>query len=60
MKARAPFEPTLKSFPCGAVYEFATKVYFLSSVADFAELAHIHTTSGVTDGGKGASRPLSS
>ena len=40
MKARAPFASILKSFSSGAVYEFATKMYFLSSVADFAELTH--------------------
>jgi len=44
MKARAPFASNLKSFSSGAVYEFATKVYFLSPATDFAELAHIQTT----------------
>ena len=39
MKARAPFASILKSFLYGVVYEFATKVYFLSSVTAFAELA---------------------
>ena len=38
MKARAPFASILKSFSSGAVYEFVTKMYFLSSVAAFAEL----------------------
>jgi len=40
MKARAPFASISKSFSSGAVYEFATKVYFLSSVTAFAELVH--------------------
>jgi len=44
MKARAPFASILKYFSSGAVCEFATKLYFPSSVTDFAELAHIHTT----------------
>ena len=39
MKARAPFASILKSL-CGAVYEFATKVYFLSSVTAITELVH--------------------
>jgi len=49
MKARAPFASILKSFSSGAVYEHATKVCFLSSVTDFAELAHIHTTESEKD-----------
>jgi len=49
MKARAPFSSNLKYFSSGAVYEFATKVYFLSSVTDFAELAHLHTTESEMD-----------
>jgi len=40
MKARALFASILKSFSSGAVYEFATQVYFLSSVTAFDELAH--------------------
>jgi len=40
MKARAPHASILKSISSGAVYEFATKVYFLSSVTAFAELVH--------------------
>jgi len=40
MKARAPFAFILKSFSSEVVYEFATKVYFLSSVETFAELSH--------------------
>jgi len=40
MKVRAPFASILKYFSSGAVYEFATKVYFLSFVTDFDELAH--------------------
>jgi len=38
IKARAPFASVLKSFSSGAVYEFATKVYFLSSITAFAKL----------------------
>ena len=51
MKACALFASILKSFSSGAVqaYEFATKVYFLSSFTDFAELAHIHTAESQTD-----------
>jgi len=49
MKARAPFASYLKYFSSGAVYEFATKVYFLSSVTDFAELTRIHTTESEMD-----------
>jgi len=32
MKAHTLFASILKSFSIGAIYEFATKVYFLSSV----------------------------
>jgi len=41
-KARAPFASILKSFSSGAyrLYDFATKVYFLSSVTTYAELAY--------------------
>ena len=39
----------LKPFSSGAVYEFATMVYFLSSVTDFAELAHNCTTESEMD-----------
>ena len=39
-KARAPFASILKYFSSGPVYQYATKVYFLSSVTAFAELAH--------------------
>ena len=56
MKARVPCASTLKSFSSGAVYEFATKMYFLSSVTDFAELEHkcryhcdFHTTESELD-----------
>jgi len=56
MKARAPFASILKSFSCGAVYEFATKVCFLSSVAVFAQVAEkcryhceLHTTESLMD-----------
>jgi len=49
MKARAPFTSILKPFSSGAAYEFVTKVYFLSSVTDFTELAHIHTTESEMD-----------
>jgi len=51
MKARALFASVLRYFSSGAVqaYEFATKVYFLSSFTDFAELAHIHTTESEMD-----------
>jgi len=49
MKACAPFASILKSFASGAVYGFATKVYFLSCVTDFAEVAHIHTTESEMD-----------
>jgi len=31
------------------LYEFATNVYILSSVTDFAESAHIHTTESEMD-----------
>jgi len=41
MEARAPFASILKYFSIGAVYEFVTKVYFLSSVTAFAELGYI-------------------
>ena len=40
MKARAPIASILKSFSGWAACEFATKLYFLSSVAAFAELVH--------------------
>jgi len=50
MKARAPFASILK-FLSGAVYEFATNVFFLSYVTAFAELSdkcryhcQLHTT----------------
>jgi len=49
MKAYAPFTSILKSFSSGSVYEFATKVYFLATVTDFAELAHIHTAESEMD-----------
>ena len=51
MKARALFASVLRYFSSGAVqaYEFATKVYFLSSFTDFAGLAHIHTTKSEMD-----------
>ena len=56
MKARAPFASILKSFSNGAIDEFATKVYFLSSVTAFAEFAHkcrlhciLHTTDSEMD-----------
>jgi len=39
----------MKSFSSEAVYEFATKVHFLSSVTPFAELAHIHTNESEMD-----------
>jgi len=40
MKVRAPVASILKSFSSRAVYEFATRIYFLSSVTTFAELVH--------------------
>jgi len=40
LKARAPFASILKPFSSEAVYEFATKLYFLSSVTAFAESVH--------------------
>jgi len=40
MEARAPFASILKSFSSGAVYGFASKVYFLSTITAFAELTH--------------------
>jgi len=56
MKACAPFASILKSFPSGAVYECATKVYFLSSATAFAELSRkcpyhceLHTTQSEMD-----------
>ena len=49
MKARAPFATILKSFSSGAVYEFAIRVYFLSFITNFAELANIHTTESEMD-----------
>jgi len=57
MKARAPFASILKSFASEAVYEFATKVYFLSSVTAFSESVHksryhCEPTMGVRRGGK--------
>jgi len=40
IEARAPFPSILKCFSSGAVYEFSTKVFLLSSVTVFAELLH--------------------
>ena len=51
MKSRAPYASISNSFSSGAVYEFATKMYFRSSVTAFPDLAHnyrhhceLHTT----------------
>jgi len=49
MKAHAPFASYLNFFSSGAVYEFATKVYFLPSITGFAEVTHIHTTESEMD-----------
>jgi len=49
MKARAPLAYILKSFSSGDSYECPTKVYFLLSVADFAELAHNYSTESEMD-----------
>ena len=49
MKARAPLAYILKSFSSGDSYECPTKVYFLLSVADFAELAHNYSTESEID-----------
>jgi len=55
MEARAPFASIFKSLS-GAVYEFVTKVCFLSSLTAFAELSHkcryrceLHTTESEMD-----------
>jgi len=49
MKACAPFASILKSFSSGSGYEFVTKMYFLSSITDFGDLAHIHATESEMD-----------